>query len=272
MSQGPDPQQLVELRLFACDLLARAGAVPLRHFRNLEAVANKAREGEMDPVTEADRAAEAFIREQLAARFPDHGVTGEESGGSVGSSDWGWTIDPIDGTRGYVAGFLHWAMLLALSWRGRPVLGVVHQPYTGEFWWGLEPDQAGFRRGENEQRLRVRRGVALQDALLATTDPYLFEGAEADVFARLRQSVAVTRYSADSYAYCMLAQGQLDLVVESGLKAWDVRALIPLIEGAGGVITSWCGDACHDGGQVLAAASPALHREVMALLAPAAAP
>lgn len=258
--------ELRRFERFAREQLLEAGRVTLGYFRQSVAVSNKAAAGQqLDPVTEADRRAEEVIRAAIRRVFPEHGIVGEEAGEQATSGDWTWTVDPIDGTRGFVAGFVHWGMLLALSYRDTPILGLVHQPYTGELWQGSRLG-AWFERGELNHSIRVRDCTVLGKAVLATTDPYLFAGAEAAAFDRLRQSVALTRYGADCYAYCMLAHGQLDLVLESGLQPWDVRALVPLIEAAGGVITDWRGASCHDGGQVLAAATPALHAEAVALL------
>ncbi|TVS18585.1 MAG: inositol monophosphatase family protein [Gammaproteobacteria bacterium] len=265
-----DPAALGELERFARTLIEDAGQLALDHFRRQPEVTDKSPAGAaLDPVTAADRAVEARIREGIRARYPDHGLFGEEAEDEPGSSDFAWMIDPIDGTRGFMSGFVHWGVLLALRHRSEPVLGLVHQPYTGETWSGAALG-AHFYRGAEVAPMRTRDCGTLGAVVLATTDPYLFEGAEAAAFESLRQQVRLTRYGADCYAYCMLAMGQLDLVVESGLKPWDVQALIPIITAAGGVISNWRGGDCRDGGQVLAAGDAVLHRAALARLAEAA--
>ena len=264
------PEVLTVMERFAAALALEAGALALFHFRSGVEIIDKAPSGvPLDPVTAADRAVEAGLRAGISERFPDHGVFGEEHAAAPGSSPWSWMIDPIDGTRGFVSGFVHWGMLLALRHGEQPVMGVVHQPFSGETWVGSR-NGARFTRHGDECDLRTRNCGELAMATLATTDPYLFEGDEAKVFDVLRRSVRLTRYGADCYAYCMLAMGQVDLVVESGLKPWDVQALMPLVTAAGGVISDWRGGDCRDGGQVVAAGDPALHEQVLKLLAPAA--
>lgn len=267
-----DPEVPAEMERFAEALVRDAGALSLALFRCGTPVIDKSPTGvPLDPVTAADRAVEARLRAGIRERFPDHGVFGEEHAAVPGSSPWSWMIDPIDGTRGFVSGFLHWGVLLALRYGEQPVMGIVHQPFTGESWMG-SPQGARFSCRDEVRNLRTRSCSALASATLATTDPYLFEGAEADAFEAVRAAVRLTRFGADCYAYCMLTMGQLDLVVESGLKAWDVQALIPLVTAAGGVITDWRGGDCRQGGQVVAAGDPALHELALAMLAPAAVP
>jgi len=267
----PADEMLADMERFAAALTLDAGSLALSQFRCGTDIIDKAPTGvPLDPVTAADRAVEARLRAGIRERFPDHGVFGEEQAAVEGSSAWSWMIDPIDGTRGFVSGFVHWGMLLALRHHDQPVMGVVHQPFTGEIWMGSR-NGARFTRQGDAQNLSTRRCSRLAMATLATTDPYLFEAAEAEVFDALRRSVRLTRFGADCYAYCMLAMGQVDLVVESGLKPWDVQALMPLVKAAGGVITDWRGGDCRDGGQVVAAGDPALHGLALSMLAPAAA-
>ncbi|MEE4299127.1 MAG: inositol monophosphatase family protein, partial [Pseudomonadales bacterium] len=206
---------------------------------------------------------------RIRRAFPDDAIVGEEQGADRTGARRCWTIDPIDGTRGFISGFVQWGMLLALSVDGEPVLGVVHQPYTGETWTGSALG-AEFLRAGQTRAIGVRACEALDAAVLATTDPFLFPEAEADAFDALRRGVRLTRYGGDCYAYCMLAMGQLDLVVESGLSPWDVRALVPLVEAAGGRITDWRGGDCSDGGQVLASGDARLHAIALDHLAAAA--
>ncbi|MFN7176804.1 MAG: inositol monophosphatase family protein [Thermaurantiacus sp.] len=249
---------------------ARAACLPL--FRNGIGAENKAARG-FDPVTAADRAAEAAIRALLAEHRPDDGILGEEEDSKPSRSGRSWVIDPIDGTRAFLAGLPSWCVLIALVEEAGPVLSVIDQPYIAERFTGstgAAPRSAHVERAGKRQSLKVRQARLLDEALGETTDPYLFEGAEAEVFEAVRQRARLMRFGLDAYGYAMVAQGGLDFVIESGLKAWDVAALIPVVEGAGGIITDWKGGPVHQGGQVVAAASAALHAELLALLAPAA--
>ena len=267
----PDRTELRQLIDFARETLEDAGALARAHFRRAPATEDKGDGTAYDPVTEADRAVEARVRERIRAAFPEDAILGEEAGAETGAGEAPrlWTIDPIDGTRGYLCGFVQWGMLLALSRDGLPVLGVVHQPWTGETWAGSELG-ARFRHGGEERPISVRPCAELAAATLATTDPFLFPEPEAQLFHALRRSVRLGRYGGDCYAYCMLAMGQIDLVVESGLSPWDVRALVPLVEAAGGYITNWRGGACSGGGQVVASGDARIHAAVLERLAPAA--
>lgn len=264
-----DPEELPELVAFARETLAAAAAPALEHFRRRPETEDKGADGDFDPVTVADRAAERIVRERIRAAWPDDAIVGEEQGAEGTGAARCWTVDPIDGTRGYVSGFVQWGMLLALSVDGVPVLGVVHQPYTGETWTGSVLG-AEFRRGDEVRPLAVRACPDLASAVLATTDPFLFPEPEAHLFHALRRSVRLGRYGGDCYAYCMLAMGQLDLVVESGLSPWDVRALVPVVEAAGGYITNWRGGDCSGGGQVVASGDARVQASALERLAPAA--
>jgi myo-inositol-1(or 4)-monophosphatase len=264
-----ESHDLGPLLAFARETLALAGVPVLEHFRRDVAVEDKGDDGDYDPVTIADREAEAIIRARIRDAYPDHGIVGEEAEDERPDARSCWTIDPIDGTRGFVSGFVQWGMLLALSVDHLPILGVVHQPFTGETWSG-SPSGALFHRGDETRALRVRACPDLASAVLASTDPFYFPERDAHAFHSLRRSVRLGRYGGDCYAYCMLAMGQLDLVVETGLSPWDVRALIPVVEGAGGFITNWRGGDCSDGGQVLASGDERVHALALERLAPAA--
>ncbi len=224
-----------------------------------------------DPVTVADRDAERAMRDVLARFAPEDGVLGEEFGATEGASGRVWTLDPIDGTRAFMSGLAHWGVLIALSVEGRAILGGLDQPYLGERYVGGS-DVAGAnarleRAGALPVPLKTRRCRDLAAATLFATDPAMFdEGAERAAFARLSDAVQLTRYGADCYGYAMVAAGHADFVCEAGLQAYDVRALIPIIEGAGGVVTDWTGGSAHDGGRVLASGDPALHEAALARL------
>ena len=240
----------------------------LRHFRAEGlAVDDKGEAGRYDPVTAADRAAEAAIRAVLAAERPGDAVLGEEDGHAAGTSGLTWVVDPIDGTRAFLIGAPTWGVLIALEDGARPVVGLMDQPFTRERFWGLGGEAWWRRDGEAPRRLTARRGVPLAEARLCTTFPEVGTPEEGAAFARLSRRVRLTRYGLDCTAYALLAAGGVDLVVEAGLQAYDIQALMPIIEGAGGIVTTWEGGDARRGGRILAAATPELHRAAMEILA-----
>ncbi len=221
---------------------------------------NKLADG-YDPVTECDRAAERAMRALIAAAQPDHGVAGEEYGDARSDAQFVWSLDPIDGTRAFICGLPSWTTLIALLDNGTPAAGLIDAPALRERFTG-HGDAAWL----NGTPIRTSDCRNLAEARLASTDPYLFTGAEADAFARLRQSVRLTRFGWDAYAYARLATGTLDLVAESGLKPHDYNALVPVVRGAGGVVGNWSGGDELDAGQILAAATPALFEQAVRIL------
>jgi len=264
-TKHPLNREALEERLAAAlEVCAAAGRVILPHFREPIAVENKADGGGYDPVTIADKDAEATIRAELRRRFPSHGYFGEEHGHEPGDG-LTWVIDPIDGTRAFMTGMLHWGVLLALFDGMEPVLGVMHQPFTGEFFFGAAGN-AGYRRGAERRDLHTRPCAELSAAMLATTSPRLFSTTQRERFDALSASVRMTRFGGDCYLYCLVAMGQLDLVVEAGLKPYDVQALMPIVRGAGGVITSWTGGDPAMGGSVVAAGDERAHAAALRLL------
>ncbi len=251
---------------FALDAAEHAGAATLPFFRSGVRVDNKGDGGEYnrgyDPVTEADRAAETVIRERLRQSWPEHGVFAEEFDHRQGNG-LTWVIDPIDGTRGFVTGMLHWGVLVALFDGQAPLLGVMHQPFAGESFYG-DGERAGYRRGAVECAVRVRPCAALEEAALACTSTRIFApGDERAAFARVDKRVRFTRFGGDCYNYVLLAMGCLDLVVEAGLKPYDIQALIPIVRGAGGLITTWSGDDPAMGGTVVAAGDARVHQAAL---------
>jgi len=265
------PDALAEALSFAGRLADAGRPVALAHFRSGAAADNKHAAG-FDPVTAADRGVEAVIRALIAEHRPEDGVIGEEGAPSTSRSGLTWVIDPIDGTRAFIAGLPTWTTLIALQDETGPLISVIDQPFTGERFLGASGHGAWLEHCGERRPISVRDGVsAIADAIVSTTDPGLFQGAEAKAFSSIAATAKVRRYGLDAYAYAALAMGGIDLVVESGLKAWDAAALIPVVTGAGGVVTSWSGGACHEGGQVVAAAGKALHDEALARLASAAA-
>ncbi|SFQ95286.1 histidinol-phosphatase [Poseidonocella sedimentorum] len=244
---------------------ARAEILP--RFRQASLITdNKLAQG-FDPVTEADRAAERAMRALIEAERPMDGILGEEYGAREGSSGLTWVLDPIDGTRGFISGTPTWGVLIALSDEAGPRFGIIDQPYIGERFEG------GFGRARTtgplgERSLQTRRGARLGDATLFTTFPEIGTPQDRSAFERVSARAKLTRYGMDCYAYALLAAGQIDLVIEAGLNPYDIQAPIAVIEAAGGVVTTWQGGPAHGGGQIIAAATKALHDEALDLLAP----
>ena len=256
---------------FAVRTAEAAGAAILPHFRVALDVADKGGAKGYDPVTVADHAAETVIRGAIARAYPDHGIRGEELGWQKGASNYTWVIDPIDGTRSFILGQMHWATLIALHDGDGVVAGVAHQPYVGESFVAATGGGAEWRRGAERRMLRARRCPTVGDAVVACTDPKMFRTAgERDAFDRVADRARLTRWGGDCYAYCLLAMGLIDIVIEASLHAYDVQALMPIVAAAGGMITTWDGGRCDEGGSVVACGDRALHAQVLALLAPGA--
>lgn len=242
---------------------ARAAILP--YFRQADLSTQNKHAAGFDPVTVADRAAEQAMRALLARHRPEDGVWGEEFGQSAGTSGRDWVLDPIDGTRGFISGTPTWGVLIALSNANGPELGMIDQPYTGERFVGA-PGLAQMTGPLGTVPLRTRATAALEQAILFTTFPEIGSPDERAAFEAVSQRVQLTRYGMDCYAYALLAAGQVDLVIEAGLNAYDIQAPIAVIQAAGGIVTDWRGGSVHMGGQVLAAANPDLHRAALALL------
>jgi histidinol phosphatase-like enzyme (inositol monophosphatase family) len=266
-------REIAEYTGFACHLGEIAGRVILPHFREALDVHNKmADPAFFDPVTIADRNAERAIRDEIERVYPDHGILGEEHGVKHGRDRFTWVLDPIDGTRAFILGLLHWGTLIALNDGERPIVGVVHQPYTGEVFVGSRLG-AEFRHAGQTRPLRARKCPRIEDAVVSATDPGMFrQGPERDVFREIVKRARLTRYGGDCYAYCMLAAGLIDLVIESQNQAYDLQALMPIVEAAGGVMTSWKGGSSQNGGQSVAAGDRELHRETLKILGAGASP
>ena len=247
---------------------ARAAILP--HFRRVGLSADNKEQGGFDPVTVADKAAEGAMRAILQARRPDDAILGEEYGakaGSTGAKHTGltWVLDPIDGTRGFISGTPTWGVLISLNDANGPRLGIIDQPYIGERFCG------GFGRAEvhgpqGRTALGVLRTIDLAEATLFSTFPEVGNVDERAAFEAIAKSVRLTRFGCDCYAYALLAAGQIDLVVEAGLNAYDIAAPIGVIEAAGGIVTNWEGGKVHNGGRALAAATPELHEKALRIL------
>ncbi len=258
-------EEVSEFLLHVADL---ASDETLPHFRQLDTVDNKLSSG-FDPVTVADKGADAAIRSAIQHSWPDHGIIGEEFGNHQPDAEYCWVIDPIDGTRAFISGLPLWGTLVALCHNMKPIAGLMAQPFTGERFLGVEGNTSLTRLG-TAQELETSSVPELSSATFMTTSPELFVGAELSVFNELRDACKMTRYGADCYAYCMVAAGHIELVVESGLNFFDIAALIPIVEGAGGIVTDWSGQPYPRGGQVIAAANPEIHAQALEFLISAA--
>ena len=246
-----------------------ARAATLLHFRAPEMAAdnkddNKDGQG-FDPVTEGDRAAERAMREILAERRPQDAVLGEEFGAQPGLSGLTWVLDPIDGTRSFLSGAPTWGVLIAVADASGPIYGLIDQPYIGERFEGGF-GQAFMQGPRGGRALATRPGRALADSILYTTFPEIGSPAERAGFQAVAEQARLTRYGIDCYAYALVACGQIDLVIEAGLQAYDVQAPIAVIEAAGGIVTDWQGGPAHEGGRILAAAAPQQHAAALGLL------
>ena len=260
---------MTEFEAFAVDLAREAARVTLPFFRSDIGHEDKGGARGFDPVTEADKQAEAAIRRLIAARYPDHGVVGEEYGEDRADAEHVWVLDPIDGTRAFIAGLPLWTTLIALRTAGKPVVGVIAQPYLDEIFLG-GPSGARLLRGEGETPLAVRTCEKLTDAVISTTDPDIFTGSELGAWTQVRAAARLARLGCDAYAYAMLAAGRIDLVAETSLKPWDWSALVPVIEAAGGKVVNWRGAAPDDGGQILAVGDERLIDQALVTLRRAA--
>jgi myo-inositol-1(or 4)-monophosphatase len=245
-------------------LADRAAAATMPYFRVPIDVDNKDGDGGFDPVTAADRAAEVAIATYLASAMPDHGLEGEEFGITRPDARHRWVVDPIDGTRAFITGSPMWGTLIGLLDGNQPIMGLMDQPFTGERFWSDGVHSFARRNGSADRQMRARSCDSLSSAVLMTTDPQLFRvGDERAAFERLRAKVRLTRYGGDCYAYALLASGFVDIIVECGLKPYDIVALIPIIEAAGGRVTEWNGGSAASGGRIVASGDPALHDAIL---------
>lgn len=256
---------LNEYRAFGHDVLVQAGRIAAADFRRTDVVADAADKsdgGAFDPVTGTDRRVEAAIRDRIAARFPTHGIYGEELGDKPGTAAWRWIVDPIDGTRAYIAGLPVWGCLLGLLHDGEPVLGWMHQPVVGETFCGDGREAWVSGNAAATATIRARGSALLTNAVLACTHPAMFQGQARQRFERLAGRTRMTRFGGDCYNYCLLAHGLVDLVVEDDLRPHDILPLVPIVRGAGGVISDLSGETPR-GGLVVAAANARLHAEAL---------
>ena len=254
-----------ELISVAHELADVARVETLKYFRQPAlSVANK-EQTSFDPVTEADRASERAMRDILAKRRPNDGILGEEYGTSAGTSGLTWVLDPIDGTRAYISGTASWGVLIGLDAGDGPVFGIVDQPFTAErFIGGFGLSE--WQRGAEKRAMKTRNCATLSETILYTTFPEIGTPAEGAAFKAVSQQCKLTRYGLDCYGYALIGLGMIDLVIESGLLAYDVQGPIAVVEAAGGIVTNWQGGPAHNGGQVIAAGDARVHAAALEIL------
>jgi histidinol-phosphatase len=255
----------VDFAAFVDRLADVSGEAILPFFRTSLAIEDKSRGGRFDPVTEADRAAEAAMRALIRQTFPEHGIVGEEFGNERPDAEYVWVLDPIDGTKSFISGMLAWGTLIGLTRFGDPVFGMMHQPFTRERFTG-DGRAARYRGPGGARDLLVRPCGALSEALLFTTSPLLMNTDDRRAFGRVEDAVRLSRYGGDCYSYCMLAAGHIDVVIETELKPYDVIPIIPIITGAGGVVTNWEGGRAESGGRMVVAGDTRTHKAALKIL------
>ena len=255
----------IDFAAFVDELAAISGDTIRPFFRTALGVENKSLSGGFDPVTAADRAAEAAMRTLIKRTFPEHGIIGEEFGAERRDAEYVWVLDPIDGTKSFICGMPAWGTLIALTRRGEPIYGMMHQPFTREYFSG-DGEAARYRGPAGDRSLSVRSCASIAEAVLCTTSPLLMNGEDRKRFQQVEQAARLSRYGGDCYAYCVLAAGHVDLVIETELKPHDVLPLLPIIEGAGGIMTTWENRRPHKGGRVVAAGDKHVHAAALELL------
>lgn len=258
-----------DYKTFAQRLADAARRQTLPRFRQNAAVFNKAGPW-FDPVTDADREGERVQRDMIEGLYPDHGIVGEEFGVTKGAGAFRWVLDPVDGTRAFVCGIATWTTLIALEYQEKPVLGLIDQPFTDECWLA-DTEQTTYIHADKSSPAKTSGVTSLDKARISTTDPRpsaYFSESEALAFEKVASRSRLVRFSMDAYAYGLLALGELDAVIETGLLHHDYASLAPVVEGAGGVITNWRGDPLGtDGrGETVAVATPELHAEILSVL------
>ncbi len=256
----------VDFENFVHELATVSGQAILPFFRTALGVEDKSRGAVFDPVTAADRAAEQAMRALIRGTFPSHGVRGEEFPDDGVDADYVWVLDPIDGTKSFICGLPAWGTLIGLCRQGQPVYGMMHQPFIRERFYG-DGVQARYRGPAGERRLSVRPCAGLEEATLLTTSPLLMSEEDRARYTEVEKRVRLPRYGGDCYAYCMLAAGHADLVIETNLNDFDIMPLVPIISGAGGIVTNWEGGADLSGGRVVAAGDRRAHEAALKVLA-----
>ena len=255
----------IDFAAFVDELATVSGETILPFFRTALAIENKQPGGGFDPVTAADRAAEQSMRTLIRRSFPGHGILGEEYAGEHTDAEYVWVLDPIDGTKSFITGMTAWGTLIGLMRLGEPVFGMMHQPFTRERFSG-DGGAAQYRGPAGPRELHVRGCASLADAMLSTTSPLLMNAVDRAAFVRVENQVKLSRYGGDCYAYCMLAAGLIDLVIETEIKPHDIVPLIPIVQGAGGIVTTWENGPPQGGGRIVVAGDKRVHAAAMEML------
>lgn len=264
MTESTTSKQLRQC-LLAASTAAAAQTLPL--FRKPLTIDNKLSEG-FDPVTEADKNAEIAIRAVISEHFPDHAITGEEQADrpSKNNSPYRWIIDPVDGTRAFMSGLPVWGTLIGVTKNDLAVAGLMSQPFTGETYIAID-GQAELLHAGTQTPLKTRSTERLDQAIMFTTTPALFATPDMrQAFDAVEAQVQLSRYGCDCYAYALLAAGHIDLIIEPSMNAYDIAALVPLIENAGGVVRTWSGGRAEGGGNIIAAATPKLAEAALEIM------
>lgn len=265
-SSLPGTEDIEDRLAFIARAADASATTILPYFRGNLTIDHKPGQGRFDPVTQADRAGEQTIRKMIDATFPDDAIFGEEFGEKPGTSPYCWVLDPIDGTRSFISGIPLWGTLIGLTYHGKAIIGCMNQPYIGELFIGSPQGSFLIKDGQTS-RLKSRECRNIADALMGSTAPEIFnETADIDAFERVKNAVRLVRFGGDCYLYSMVAAGQLDLVVETGLNSYDIAALVPIIENAGGIVTTWEGGSASNGGRIIAAGCRELHDSALTLL------
>ena len=254
----------IDFTAFVNELASVSGENILPFFRTALSVTDKGN-GQFDPVTAADHAAETAMRALIRRTFPEHGVVGEEFASEHADAEYVWVLDPIDGTKSFISGMPAWGTLIALMRFGEPVFGMMNQPFIGERFSG-DGRAAQYQGPAGDRDLRVRTCATLADAVLFTTSPLLMKEADRQAFQKVEAAARLSRYGGDCYAYCMLAAGHVDLVIETELKPYDIIPLVPIITGAGGIVTTWENGSPVNGGRIVAACDKRVHAAALELL------
>ena len=263
MANHPQPSQndIAEYVEFANTMADNAREIALQYYR-------KAKQQWMKPddtwVTEADCKIEEMARSMVSQRYPNHGFFGEEYGDSESPTSLKWCLDPIDGTMPFVYGLPTFGVLISLTQNAKPIVGIIEAPAVKERWCGAKYEQSTWQG----QPCKTNSNQSLTTAVVLATSPDMFTEAEREIFDRISLNAKERRFGADCYAYGLLASGWVDVVMESDMKPYDMMALVPVIEGAGGAITDWDGNrlTLNSGPWVLAASNQTLHQECLQLI------
>lgn len=265
----------IERRLKHFQTLSRiARAITLPLFADPKGIENKANPGHYDPVTQADLDAEDALRAELRKLFPDDSIEGEERPDHVGTNEFSWTLDPIDGTRAFVAGVPVWSTLIALSFEGAPILGMIDLPaldkrYIGHIYGDTSKSwvETETAAGDTSSLLKTSACAEIRDSVIGCTAPFgMFKPGELAAFKIIGAGARFMRLGLDALGYGLIAEGRMDIILEADLKPCDVRALIPIVRGAGGELTNWEGEDAVNGGRVVAVGDPSLLPELYTYL------